>query len=425
MKIGFIVSFFDFRNDVRKIIAELAASNQVIVFYKPSEADKILNHKIAYVEYRPINERNRAWNNLLAEQLFLYFKKLPKSKMNYFLMELFKISNAKSPKAGKRGRFILNMQRFLPRVMSYDTLLKWLKPSGKTEIYDVNRFIFFTEIADDYFLSRLLKEKKNVITYVYSWDHPCKHTRFSKLSKYYCWSNGIKNDIQELQGIDESSIKVSGASQFGYLYNFLHIEKSRFPRTYPFDYIYFGCAIGIKDLVPQEVAVIKQLAAVTYSEKPDLKFVVRPYPVLDQWSLYEELKNLPNVVFDDSFRKKDLSVDDDEIYSKFEKIANAKAFLHLGTTLGLESCFINTPSFLVDFGYTMKTGLSLYSFIHQYQNDKYLGTVSRENTFTDVKQYREFLRSTDRNKYLKINQVVQSEFSVISFTAFSNSLLEE
>lgn len=423
MTIGFVVSFFDFRNDVRKVIEILSSDNKVIVFYKPADEEKVLNHKIPNVEYRPILEKNRKIRNVLAEQLFLYVKKLPKSRNNYFLMELFKLSNLKSKDAKRKAKFILKMQHLLPRLVNYDQLLNWLTPSCKTEIEDIERFILFTEIADDYFLSRLINEKKDVVTYVYSWDHPCKHTRFSKQVKYVCWSEGIKNDIVELQGIDADKIKVSGASQFGYINDFLKKNPESLQRSYPFEYVYFGCAIGIKELVPFEIKVIRQLAELTFKKKPELKFVIRPYPILDQWSLYEKLRELPNVVLDDSFRNKDLSIHDADIYSKFEKIQNSRAFVHLGTTLGLEACFTGKPSFIVNFGFENKKGLSLYAFIHQYQNDKYLGNASKKNTLKSLEEYESFLGSDNEIQYLEINNLIKKEFPIYSFLEFSKNLV--
>ncbi len=425
MTIGFIVSFFDFRNDVRRVIEILSVSHKVVVFFKSSDESLVLNHKLPGVEYRPIIERKSNWKNIIAEQLFLYLKKLPASRNNYFLMELLKISNLKSKKAVRKGNLIIKLQQILPCLISYDQLLKWLRSFCKTQISDIDRFIFFTEITDDYLLSRLLRENKDIVTYVYSWDHPCKHTRFSRQVQYYCWSEGIKKDIEELQKIDPKKITVTGASQFGYIFEFLNSKSQYLHRTYAFDYIYFGCGIGIKKLVPQEVEVIKQLAEATYKEKPDLKFVVRPYPVLDQWSLYGELKILPNIILDDSFRNKDLSISDAEIYSKFEKIWHAKAFLHLGTTLGLEACFTETPSFIINFGYKKTNGLSVYAFIHQYQNDKYLGYPSKENTLENLGDYVRFLKSNNPTKFLKINYKVQREFPLQSFSEFCKRLISQ
>ena len=65
MTLGFVVSFYDFRNDVRKVIEILSSENKVIVFYKPADEEKVLNHKIPNVAYRPILERNRKIRNLV------------------------------------------------------------------------------------------------------------------------------------------------------------------------------------------------------------------------------------------------------------------------------------------------------------------------------------------------------------------------
>ncbi len=424
MKIGFVVSFFDFRNDVRKVIETISINHEVVVFYKPQDEERVLNHKINNVEYRPILERNRNLINRIKEQLFLYFKKLPKSRNNYFLMEFFKISNFKINRTIRKAKFILWLQRILPRLMSYDQLLRILTPTYKTEIGDISQFIVFSEVADDYFLARLIKEKKVVKFYVYSWDHPFKHTRFPSYLEYLCWSQGLKDDLSEIQHIPASQITIIGASQFGYVYEFnKKLLEGSVKRSFPFEYIYFGCALGINELVPQELAIVKKLAAETMNTRPGLKFVVRPYPVLEQWELYEEIRNIPNVVMDDAFRGKDLSVKDDQIFEKYEKIHHAVAFLHLGTTMGLEACFTKTPSFIVDFENKNKKVLSLYSFIHQTQNEKYLINASKKNTLKMVDDFKKFLQSTNDSSYLDLNKKVKDQFPVISFQEFSNALM--
>ena len=424
MTLGFVVSFFDFRNDVRKVIEILSSGNKVIVFYKPDDEEKILNHKISNVEYRPILEKRRSIKNIITEQLFLYFKKLPKSRNNYFLMEFFKISNLKNDKAIRKGKFILKMQKILPRLMSYDQLLRALKPACNTEISDIDQFIVFSEVADDSFMARLIKEKKKIKFYVYSWDHPFKHTRFPSYPDYLCWSDGLKDDLIKMQHIRASQIKVIGASQFGYAHEFNKLLSAGLvEKTFPFEYIYFGCALGINELVPEELAIIKKLAEVTIKIRPDLKFVVRPYPVLNQWDLYSEIKNLPNVVLDDSYRGKDLSVKDAQVLEKYEKIQNSIAFLHLGTTMGLEACFTGKPSFIVDFESKNKKVLSLYSFTHQTQNEKYLINASKKNTFKSIADFKLFLQSPYDPSYLELNRTVKELFPVISFSQFSEAIL--
>jgi len=426
MILGFVVSFFDFRNDVRKVIEIISLKHKVVVFYKPDDEAKVLSHKIDNVEYRPILDRNRNWSNRIKEQLFLYFKKLPKSRNNYFLMELFKISNLKENKAIRRGKFVLKMQKVLPRLMSYDLLLKMLKPCYKTEISDIDQFIVFSEVADDYFMARLIKEKKKIKFYVYSWDHPFKHTRFPSYPEYLCWSQGLKDDLSEMQHISASQIKVIGASQFGYAHEFnKRLSEGNLQRTFLFEYIYFGCALGIKELVPDELAIVKELAEEIMKIRPDLKFVVRPYPVLEQWDLYNEIKSLPNVVMDDAYRGKDLSVKDEQVLEKFEKIHHAVAFLHLGTTMGLEACFTSKPSFIVDFKPKNNKVLSLYSFVHQSQNEKYLIHASGKNTLKSIDEFTIFLYSTEDPSYCKLNKTVKDLFPVISFKGFSDTLVEK
>ena len=58
MTLGFIVSFFDFRNDVRKVIEIISSRNKVVVKYKPADKEKVLSHKIANEKYRAILDSN-------------------------------------------------------------------------------------------------------------------------------------------------------------------------------------------------------------------------------------------------------------------------------------------------------------------------------------------------------------------------------
>jgi len=424
MTVGFIVSFFDFRNDVRKVIEIISSDHKVVVFYKPSDEEKVLSHKINNVEYRPILDRNRTLLNRIKEQLFLYFKKLPKSRNNYFLMEFFKISNLKDDRAIRKGKFVLRMQRILPRLISYDWLLNNLKPLNKTQIDDIDKFFLFSGEAEDYFLARLINGGKAIKCYVYSWDHPFKFTRFSLYPSYLCWSKSIINDIAGMQNIPLNQISVTGASQLCYVHEFNRILlESPLERTFPFEYIYFGCAIGIRSLVPKELAIIKQLAEITLKIRPDLKFVVRPYPVLDQWELYNEIRDIENIVMDDNFRGKDLSIKEEQIIEKYEKIHHAKAFFHLGTTMGLEACFTDTPSLIVDFETKNKNILSLYSFVHQTQNEKYLIEYSENNTIRTPDDFQHFLQKTDDPLFKELNKKVKKEFSLKSFQEFSEGLI--
>jgi hypothetical protein len=374
MKIGIIVSYFDFRADVRSLIKEFNdAGHQVVIFYRAAEKKEIESNVIGGTEYRLIADENRNLRNRLLEYAFLIFKKLPLSRHNYFLIELFKISNFPSAKARFFHRLILGIQRLGLNFISYDFLLRNLRYSASTVIDDIDQFIGITEFQSDYFASRLLKEKRPLSIYVYSWDHPCKHTRFSRYFKYKVWSEGIRQDLIALQGIPAENIQVCGSSQFSFIFDFLQSGGLDEKRPFDFPYVYYCCAIGIIELIPQETAIMLSLAEELEKCRPEWKLVVRPYPLLKNWSLYEPLFSKKNVVFDDGFRHKPFPDFTSASFDKFRKLKAAELVLHSGSTIGLEACLLDVPSLLVDFGYGKeRSGLSVYGFIHQFQNRKYL-----------------------------------------------------
>lgn len=422
MKIAFVVSFFDFRNDVRQVIKEVSLGHEVVIFGNKEDEIKIREHLPPKVEFRPIEEKRRSLWNIVWERIYLLFKILPKSSNNYFLMELFKIGNLKNAADRKKASTILKWSKRLPKIISYDTFIRNLQFTRHTDIADIDRFVFFTAISNDYFLSRLIDEDQRVSVYVYSWDHPCKHTCFSKHVDYLCWSNDIKIDLVNLQNIPAERISVIGPSQFSYIYSYRTTDLRFNP--YPFEYIYLGCAIGIADLVPSEVQVIKTLAISLAKVRPDWKLLLRPYPVLSNWQLYEPLRELPNIVFDEHFKGKDSAVSESEILRKYHTLDHAKAFFHLGTTMGLEACLTNTISFIIDFGYTSKNGLSLFNFIHQYQNDRHLIDLSPLNVINSDERFCQVLDQLHDPNYSSLNKKIEQQYQIKSFESFANDLIE-
>ncbi|GHB83333.1 hypothetical protein [Persicitalea jodogahamensis] len=423
MKIAFVVSFFDFRNDVRRVIAEVAKQHEVVVLGNPGQVSAIESHLPAGVEFRIIRERKvTAWNRVW-ERAYLLFKQIPKSENNYYLMQLFLASNAATKAQQGKALRILRWTKRLPKILPYDNYLDKLQYSSKTQLDDIDQFILYTSIADDYLLARLLRENRTAKVYVYSWDHACKNPRFSKRVEYLCWSEGTKEDVVELHGVPPSQIRVVGASQFCYIHEFLACEQS-LTRSFPFDYIYFGCAVGIPELARQEVEVIRRVAEVMAECRPELTLVVRPYPVMKDWRLYDEIRQLPNLIFDEDFRNADLSVAENAIREKFEKIHFAQAFFHLGTTMGLEACFTETPSFILDFGYETTRGLSLYNFIHQYQNDRHLINLASQNAITSEAELSTILGNLVDPIFLELNKRVQSQYRLQSFFEFCTRLTD-
>lgn len=422
MKIGFVVSFFDFRNDVRRVMAEVAKQHEVVIFGRPEHQEEILRHLPPGLEFRLIQEKkNSFWNNFWTK-LYILFKRIPKSRHNFFLMELFKASLTSDPVLLKKNHRIVAWVRRLPKLISYDFYLKRLDYQAATDLSEIDQFICFTAIADDFLMARLLHENRPVKVYVYSWDHACKHTCFSERAQYVCWNERIREDIIQLQHIAAAQVKVVGVSQFAYINEYRRLQPP-LPRTFPFDYVYFGCAIGVAQLIGEEQKVIVSMAKSLEKTCPDLKLVVRPYPVQGDWSVYNVLHSITNVVMDDDFKTLDLSIKDSHILDKFEKITNAQAFFHLGTTMGLEACFTDTPSFILDYGYDTKEGLSLYSFIHQYQNDHHLIGIAPQNVVKSEEELAVIFENLANPTYRTLNQQVQAQYQIKSFEAFAQDLI--
>ena len=111
---------------------------------------------------------------------------------------------------------------------------------------------------------------------------------------------------------------------------------------------------------------------------------------------------------------------------KFNKIYHAKAFFHLGTTMGLEACLTSTPSFLIDFGYDEKNKsiINVKNGIHQYQNEKYLINIKKPNVINSEHKLIMILQNIDSDIYRKNNKSVSEKFSLISFEKFANKLIE-
>ena len=57
MKIAFVVHFFDFRNDVRRLITEVAKNNEVVLFVKPNHLKEVESFELANTSIRVIDER--------------------------------------------------------------------------------------------------------------------------------------------------------------------------------------------------------------------------------------------------------------------------------------------------------------------------------------------------------------------------------
>jgi len=431
MKIGVLAPYLDTRADVRDLIRLLALENEVTIYLQASDADRttplLPPNQRTVILPRPVFGLRMIL--LLWQYAYLAFGKIPRSRYNYYMVERIRLSNKAM---GGLRRFVedllIRLSKYAPQFISYDSYLHGLSrlPSPVDLAEDIDVFFCNTQIYDDRLYAHILRQDKRVWTYVYSWDHPCKMKTFSQRTHYLVWNEGLKNDLIELQGIDAQRIKLWGATQFSAVQHYLtKVNKRASPYSFP--YLYLGCATGYDELVVQEVNYIAQIARAMAEILPDYKLLVRPYPFQKQWDKYASLRELSNVVFDDSFRKEanGMTIKADMAQDKLWKIQHAHAFLHFGTTMGYEACYFDVPSCLMAFVERNNAAL-LHGFIHQYQNDKYLYDDSFLNVATCTEKLLQLLEAirTESVNLLDYNRSIRRQSPLRSLPEMNDTLLD-
>jgi hypothetical protein len=148
----------------------------------------------------------------------------------------------------------------------------------------------------------------------------------------------------------------------------------------------------------QEARLIGFLAETLREVAPDVTLLVRPYPMLADTDFFRALRDRPNVRFDEDYRRgrKDRSLTRDAIFERLNLQEHSLAFVHCGTTMGLEGAYFDAPVLIldlddIDYGLPAGAFMHLRGFIHQYQNEKYLLLRDFPNTIGSAAQLRDVL----------------------------------
>jgi hypothetical protein len=374
MKLGVLLQYWDTRNDVRLLVAELARRFDVVLLAQ--ERDRKLFENSPYA-VRYVGDRSWFWSRFWG-YCFLLFGRIPRSRRNYYIDEYFKLEALTTGQKLRVGA-LLRLSRVLPKWFSFDAYARRLAPQARVELGDLDAIFMITEICDPGTLGQALRQRKKTAAYLYSWDHAPKHKRMSQeLDWYFTWNAPVGDDLVELQGVPAERIQPVGSTQLVYVRDYLRDAAAR-RRQLADDYVYFGCATGSPKFVRQEVRLIAWVAETLRTVAPELKLLVRPHPFLGDWTLYEPLRALPNVAFDDAYRQRATSraLTWEMMVEKFNRLEHARAFIHLGTTLGFECAYFDTPMLFLapedfDFGLPRQNRMHLLNFFGQYHLEKYL-----------------------------------------------------
>ena len=393
----------------------LSAEHDVVLF---GDAQK-LRHIQTRLEKREFRQQARISDRFWL-QLFNFFGELPASRNNFLVTELFKLA-ALSPARRRIAAVRLRMRMHLPSLMSFDWLLNRLMGSDTTKVADIDRFLVITELSSPRFLARLLEAAKPVDAYVYSWDHACKHASFSRrVDRWFVWHAGITEDLVKLQSLPREKIEVVGATQLAYIHEYLGRPDLR-SRKIEGRYVYFGCGVGHLDMARQEARLIDFLARTLQVVDPDVTLLVRPYPMLADSDFFKALRDQPNVRFDEDYRagRKDRSLTREAIFDRLNMQEHAAAFVHCGTTMGLEGAYLGSPVLFLDlqdfdYGVAGDHLLHLRKFIHQYHNQRYMILDGYPNVVKTVGALQDVLASVVSmpQRFMEYNHAIGEQIAL-------------
>lgn len=231
--------------------------------------------------------------------------------------------------------------------------------------------------------------------------------------RYWVWNEGIADDLKTLQNVDARLIRTVGSTQLSYVKTYVEGGRSSGGEGRP--YFYYGCGVGHPAMAGQELALVRWVASELAQIAPEVDLLVRPYPMLADTEMFAELKSLPNVRIDESFRTKptDRSLSRGQILTKLALQDAAVAFLHCGTTMGFEGAYLDTPILFLapedfDYGPDERKSYHLRNFIHQYHNLKYMVNIDAPNVIRRRADLPQALLGVlrDRTPYLAYNRKI-------------------
>lgn len=423
-KLGVYIGRDQLRNDINLLLEHFSKQVEVVIF-TPNDLEGILKDRLSASIFEFRNVRvSKGFIMELWDFIYKYFGYLPKYLNNYYIIKLFIINNIVPVTRRIWAKVQFQLILKFPKFLSFDAYLNMLNLDDvEVNLNGVEHMFFFTELPRS-FLAKCIYSELNVACYVYSWDHPPKFSSFSKKINYFTWSNNISGDLADSWNIDIKKINVVGSSQFTFIKNYFKNRSKLFlDKPYKFEYVYFVCATAYDSLVKQEVDFVYWISKIITKLDLPYKIVFRPYPNLKNWGLYSPLEKLPGVVFDNDFKADNFQIREDKIYDRYWKIDHSSALIHFGTTLGLEACFFDSPSLIIDISDKSKL---LNKFVHQYQNEKYLLLNGYDNVIQSFDELETTLINLESMSasLLEYNRAVVESFELNSMKDISFSLLQ-
>jgi len=414
--------------DTIRFIDELKKQFE-ITFFIDQEFEFYYSTRVKGVQFRFINSRGLSLRERFAKMLFRYFGFLPGALNNYKVVSYFALENIQN--AYKRQwveRVALPLSILLPKFISYEWYLRRVFSVDESNLSGIDKFLFFTQIEDDYILARCLDLQLPVFIYLYSWDHACKLTRLPTSANYLVWNEGVKEDLAVLNKVQEHNIFPVGATQFIGLNDFISSDVV-LPETTTRT-IYFVFSTLYEALIEQEIAFVTLVDRIISNNFLPIQILARTYPNRRNQKVYNSLESLKNVKLE--YVQREALSEAEALTAKYNSINNSEGLFHFGTTLGLEASFLSKPVFIIDFydfidQHKINKRMQLKDFVHQYQNDKYLLQNNNPNIIKsriELEQIIVDLADGNLKPYMRYNKFVSNQFPLLSVNQICDNVIK-
>lgn len=281
----------------------------------------------------------------------------------------------------------------------YEKALKWLYRRSQcySELLGGHDVLIYSPIGvrDKRIVFEAQVAGKHIISWVYSWDNPIKDNEFiSDLSAYLVWNEDNREDLWHWHGIDPSIVHVVGAAQMDPL-----IAMSPHERATPsaHRYVLYPCATGRDIFMKQEVGLILWLRELLDQIDPQVELLVRPYPFrkMSEGNSYDELEGRPGIRLAYFGREihGQVVIDAADEQARLQQIQRAVCMLNLGSTIGLEAAYCDTPVIQLAFcDVPVEEGNLSLSSVFDNEHLRYLIDHDCPNVVMDKKQLEVALR---------------------------------
>jgi len=238
------------------------------------------------------------------------------------------------------------------RRYSYSRALKFLYRNSNRhgDLLEGYKFLIFSPVTvmDKRIIYEAEKKGIKIICSVFSWDNPWKDNEFMPdADRYLVWNKESRANLKQLHGIPPEIVDIVGPTQFDYLLDrkpsSREKEKSR--------YVLFTCSTGTPYYIVQELELILLTRRLLDEIEPETRILVRPYPFSNDEHAYDSLEGQRGIKVASfgTFRDRKVEMTRDDLDDKLAQIEGAVCVVNVGSTIGLEASYTDTPIIQIAF----------------------------------------------------------------------------